>query len=99
MLHQWESISLGALVTGVLCSDYIHSTVRAAKRTSSERRDTEWNRGESVLCRGGGYVDPGFFSFSFFGGVGGEVSWMRNGKSGRLVDVCNRVFEVLVTLR
>jgi hypothetical protein len=63
LLHQWESISLGAPVTGVLCSDYIHSTVRAAKRTSSERRDTEWNRGERVLCRGGGCVDPGFFFF------------------------------------
>ncbi len=82
MLHQWESISLGPLVTGVLCSDYIHSTVRAAKRTSSERRETEWNRGKRVLCRGGGCVDAGFFSFSFFfefpGCVTGRVDdlWM-----------------------
>ncbi len=40
-----------------------------------------------------------FFSFLFFMGGGVGVSWMRNGKSGRLVDVCNSVFEVLVTLR
>jgi len=56
-------------------------------------RETGVNGEEGVGGGGGGWVGGGFFFF-FFG-----VSWMRNGKSGRLVDVCNRVFEVLVTLR
>jgi hypothetical protein len=71
------------------------------RRGRAQRDETQSRTEERECCaREGGRVDPGFFLFSFFYGGGGVgVSWMRNGKSGRLVDVCNSVFEVLVTLR
>jgi hypothetical protein len=67
------------------------------RRGRAQKDETQRGTEERECCAGEvGVLTLAFFLFfSLFIGV----SWMRNGKSGRLVDVCNRVFEVLVTLR
>ncbi len=63
------------------------------RRGRAQRDETQSGTEERECCAGEvGVLTLAFFFFFW-------VSWMRNGKSGRLVDVCNRVFEVLVTLR
>ncbi len=66
------------------------------RRGRAQRDEIQSGTEERECCAGEvGVLTLAFFLFLFLF----WVSWMRNRKSGRLVDVCNRVFEVLVTLR